>query len=214
MISNTKISTMSDDVVLYNDENNKYISTMSGDVDLTNCRVENIHTMSGDVRAVHTGIIQDIDTMSGDVLLEKCIAWDVHTMSGNITLHETEADTLDTMAGRVSCYHSKIGKISCIKVGRLDGSTIKKIYIKKETSKHIQCSGDICIDGDCIHISHLSPYNLFAEAIKNIFKKPKKKVIIELSKNSHVEEIEFEEEGIVKSYYDLKVINGALEKLN
>ena len=219
MISNTKISTMSEAIILHEDNSDKYISTMSGNVDLTKCTVENIHTMSGDIKAISTTITQDIDTMSGNIVLVNCTAWDVHTMSGNVSLHETELDSIDTLSGKVSCFDSKINKISCINLGRVDRSQINRIYIKDNKSKTIHSNDNITINnetisGDDIHIYYNGHYSFF-DGIRNLFKKNKnKKIIIELPVTSKVQEIEFESEGIVKSYYDLKVINGTLEKLN
>ena len=181
----TKIEKMSDDVSLYNDIIERDIETMSGDVDLRNCKENKVETMSGDVTLTESSV-QDIETMSGDIKLYSSDVCSVETMSGDIIIK-------DSVANYVTCQDY------CLK--DLSGAKINKLTIKDKTSTSIKGDG-ISISIDNVSISG----NIF----NKLFRKNKETSEITLPDDSQVDEVIFEGKGIVYSSYEVKT-NGELK---
>ena len=197
-----KIEKMSDDVSLYNDIIERDIETMSGDVDLRNCKENKVETMSGDVTLTESSV-QDIETMSGDVTLNKSGAGDIETMSGNIKLYSSDVCSVETMSGDIIIKDSVANYVTCQDycLKDLSGAKINKLTIRDKTSTSIK--------GDGISIS-INNVSISGNIFNKLFRKNKETSEITLPDDSQVDEVIFEGNGIVYSSYKVKT-NGELK---
>ena len=198
----TKIEKMSDDVSLYNDIVERNIETMSGDIDLKNCKENKVETMSGDVTLTESSV-QDIETMSGDVTLTKSGAGDISTMSGNVKLYDSDVCSVETMSGKLTIKDSVANYVTCQDycLKDLSGAKINKLTILDKNSTTIKG------DGINISINNIS----ISGNIFDIFKKGKEEISeVTLPDDSQVDEVIFKGKGIVYSSYEVKT-NGELK---
>lgn len=236
LITNKRISVISDDIDLKDDVENKYLETVSGDVTVYGCKLENISTVSGDVDMTYSSV-QSIESVSGDVTLNNnSICENIETTSGDIHIYDSEVEEIETVSGSVKCINSKVKEIRAYDIGKLDGTTVEKIIVPDRKSiQNISINGNNVISHiDNMNIGDISLNNMDS-AFNKIFKGfkmfagrninfsnnsitingqniniPSKPIEIHLSKTSNVKEIYFEGKGIVYSPYKLKT-NGELK---
>ena len=224
-ISGNNINATSEDITLNQDDTNKNINCTSGDISISNCKVNNINATSGDV-TIYDSTVNDINVCSGDVTLDLSNISNINTTSGDISAEKCEINNIITVSGDIDLYKCNVQNIKCSApcIESLDKSTIQKIYITSGGSSiNIKSNGNICINNinKCNNV-----FNSFNKVFKGMFNCNAninvtingKKVDIEseecntikLDKTSQVKEIEFEKFGHVYSSYDLIVKNGEL----